>query len=424
MEKLTLQVLLGIGIVIACSTAVAPLFARLRQPAVVGQIAVGLAFGLLPKRVLGVIFPTAAIPSINVVAQVGLVLFMFTIGYELPLGMLRRHARTSVASAGGAFALPMLLGAGMAILLIGTPLGGVASVAHRVPFVLFVAVAMSITAVPVLAWILRDRKMQSTPVGVVALASASIMDIAGWLVLALSIALLSASVHSMVTIAILLPVYVAAMIWVVRPALRRWMRPSQSVSTRAFLLIALTMGSAWVTGQLGLHVIFGALLIGVLAPRKENGNADPQLLQWMSRAGSALLPVFFAVTGLTVNVSGLGGTDWGIFVGVCAIAIAGKIGGGWLTARASRLPNKVSVTIGVLLNTRGLTELIALNAGYQVGLIDRNLYTILVLMAVTTTALTGPLLTKLGYAKPLTSVTHDDEPAPVVEIEAVEAEAA
>lgn len=425
MEKLTLSVLLGIGVIILCSTAVAPLFARLRQPAVVGQIVVGLAFGLLPKHVAGLIFPTASLPALTVVANVGLVLFMFTIGYELPLGMLRRHARTAVVTAGGAFVLPMLLGTGLAILLIGTPLGGLVSVKHPVPFVLFIAVAMSITAVPVLAWILRDRRIQRTPVGVVSLASASIMDIAGWLALALSIALLSATVHSLVRIAILLPIYVAAMIWLVRPALRKWMKSSQPLSTRGFLLTALTMGSAWITGQLGLHVIFGALLIGVLAPRKTDGNPDVHLLQWMHRAGSALLPVFFAVTGLSLNISGLSGTDWAIFAGVCVLAIVGKVGGGWLTARASRLPNKVSFTIGVLLNTRGLTELIALNAGYQIGLLNRNLFTILVLMAVTTTALTGPMLAKLGYRAPLRSVSTDTEAAPILDTDEVEtAEAA
>ncbi len=410
METLTLQVLLGIGVIIACSTAVAPLCARLRQPAVVGQIVVGLAFGMLPKHITGLIFPANALPSLNVVAQVGLVLFLFTIGYELDLGLLRRHARTSLLTAGGAFAVPMLLGTGLAVLLIGTNLGGVAALAHRVSFVLFIAVAMSITAVPVLAWILRDRSLQATPVGVVALASASIMDIAGWLVLAVAVALVSATVHSLLTVAILLPTYLAAMIWLVRPALRRWMRPSYTVSTRGFLLVALTMASAWCTGRLGLHVIFGALLIGLVTPRQPNGTPDQHLLQWMHRAGTALLPVFFVVTGLTVNISGLNGTDWAIFGGVCVLAIVGKVGGGALTARASRLPARVSLTIGVLLNTRGLTELIALNVGFQIGLLNRNLYAILVLMAVTTTAMTGPLLAAIG-SRPTPEKVVAHEPA-------------
>lgn len=420
MESLALQVILSIGVIIAASVLVTPLCRRLRQPAVMGQIVVGLAFGLMPAHVTRFIFPTNSLPALNVVAQVALVLFMFTIGYELDLGVLRRHARTSAAAAGGAFFLPMALGTGLAILLIGSPLGGLPALAHRIPFVLFIAVAMSITAVPVLAWILYDRNIQSTPVGVVSLASASIMELAGWLVLAVAIALVSATVHSLVTLAILLPVYLLVMVFVLRPALSRWMLPSQSITTRGLLMTALTMASAWCTGKLGLHVIIGALLIGLLAPRGRDGIADQQLLQWMRRAGTALLPVFFAVTGLSISIGGLNGTDWAIFAGVTALAIVGKLGGGALTAKASRLPSKTALVIGVLLNTRGLTELIALNAGWQIGLLDRKLYTILVLMAVTTTALTGPLLSALGYRTP----DRDQTPIEEVVFEETEPEAA
>lgn len=411
MEQLALQVLLGIGVIIGCSLAVTPLCARLRQPGVVGQIVVGLAFGLLPADVRKVIFPADALPSLNVVAQVGLVLFLFTVGYEFDLRLLRRHARTALVTAGGAFVVPMVLGGGLAFLLSGSRLGGIAAITHRVPFALFVAVAMSITAVPVLAWILRDRELQATPIGMVALASASVMDIAGWLVLAVAVALLTATPHSLVLIAVLLPAYVAVMIWVVGPALRRWMRPSYPVTTRGLLLTTLTMVSAWCTGQLGLHVFFGALLMGILTPRRQDGSSDPQLMQWMHRAGGALLPVFFAVTGLSVNIGGLRGTDWAIFGAVCLVAVAGKVGGGTLSTKLHRLPTRFSLAIGVLLNTRGLTELIALTAGYQIGLLSQTLYTILVLMAVTTTAMTGPLLAVLGITRPPLNVVGRDAAA-------------
>lgn len=418
MEHLALQVLLSIGVIIGGTLAVTPLFARLRQPGVVGQIVVGLGLGLLPAGIKHVLFPAASLPSLNVVAQVGLVLFLFTVGYEIDLGVLKRHARTSLASAGGAFVLPMALGVGLALVLAGTRLGGVASVAHRVPFVLFVAVAMSITAVPVLAWILRDRDLQSTPIGVVAMASASLMDIAGWLVLAVAVALLSATAHSLLVIAILLPAYVVLMIWLVRPILKRWMKPTFSVTSRGFLLTALTMGSAWVTGEIGLHVFFGALLMGILTPRRKDGTADPQLMQWMNRAGTALLPVFFAITGLTISISGLTRGDWVVFAVVTVLAVAGKVGGGAITAKASKLPTRFALGVGVLLNTRGLTELIALTAGYQIGLLNQSLYTILVLMAVTTTAMTGPLLVTLGISKPTRTLTAVASPALETEAEA------
>jgi Kef-type K+ transport system membrane component KefB len=395
-DRLALQVLLAVGVIIAGGCAVAPLCSRLRQPAVVGQIFVGLAFGMLPKKVAGVVFPAGILPSLNAVAQIGLVLFLFTVGYELDFGLLRRHARTSLLTAAGAFLVPMVIGAGLASGLLGLHLAGTITQAHRPSFVLFMAVALSITAVPVLAWILRDRGLQATPAGVVALTAASIMDIAGWLVLAVAIALVSAAMHALVELAFLLPLYVAAMIWLVRPAIGRWLGSGRPAGTRAIVLTALVMASAWCTGQLGLHVIFGALLLGVLTPRQADGTADVDLLLWMRRASTVLLPVFFAVTGLSLNVGGLPTTDWAVLAVVCLLSVAGKVGGGTLAARAGRLPTRTALTVGVLLNTRGLTELIVLSAGWQIGLLDRNLYTILVLMAVLTTVLTGPLLSVLN----------------------------
>lgn len=396
-ERLATQVLLSIAVIITLSALIAPLFSRLRQPAVVGQMVAGLALGMFPKHLTDLIFPADALPFLNVIAQVGLVLFLFTVGYELDLGVLRRQARSAMLVSLGALAIPMLLGAGLAWGLTGTRLAATANRVGHGPFVVFIAVVMSITAVPVLAWILRDRRIVGTVVGVVALASAGVMDIVGWLVLAVALALASTASGSLAELAFLLPGYLVVMLCLVRPALRRWLRPSRFAGGAVPIVMALGMASAWCTGKIGLHLIFGALFLGLITPRKPDGHPDENLMRSVEQASSALLPVFFVITGLSVNISGLRGSDWLVLAVVCVLAVAGKVGGGTLAARLTGLSNRDSLVIGVLLNTRGLTELIALNAGWQAGLIDRDLYTILVLMAVVTTVLTGPLLSALRF---------------------------
>ena len=179
----------------------------------------------------------------------------------------------------------------------------------------------------------------------------------------------------------------------VRPALRYWLRRPGTVRSAPPVAAAFAMASAWVTGSLGLHVIFGAFLAGLLMPRLSNGEPDREVLATMDKAGRVLLPVFFVVAGLSTDIGGLHASDLALFGVVCVLATAGKLGAGLLAARAGGLSWADSSVVGVLLNTRGLTELVALDVGLRAGLITGRLYTVFVLMALVTTAATGPLLT-------------------------------
>ena len=162
------------------------------------------------------------------------------------------------------------------------------------------------------------------------------------------------------------------------------------------MIATLAMASAWITGVLGLHVILGALLAGLVMPRRADGTAHPEIVVPLERAGGLLLPVFFVISGLSTDIGALRGPDLLLLALVCVIATAGKLGAGLLGARAAGLPWRTSAVVGALINTRGLTEIVALNAGLQAGIIDARLYTVFVLMALITTAATGPLLTLLA----------------------------
>jgi len=166
------------------------------------------------------------------------------------------------------------------------------------------------------------------------------------------------------------------------------------------VIVAVAMGSAWATSALGLHVIFGAFLAGLIIPRTADGAPDAELVRPLQETGVLLLPLFFALAGIPVDLGALRSRDLLLLVLVCGIAIVGKVGGGGAGARAAGMSGRDAAAVGIMLNTRGLTELIALNIGLQAGLIDQGLYTVLVVMALLTTALTGPLLTLLRFPRP------------------------
>jgi Kef-type K+ transport system membrane component KefB len=268
----------------------------------------------------------------------------------------------------------------------------------RGSFILFMAVAMSITAVPVLASIIKERGLGSTGPAGVAMSSAGLLDVVGWLLLAVAIAASGAGPPAGKAAAWLV-IYLLCMLLLVRPALRRWMlAPALPGLGREAIVVPLVFASAWCTEQMGLHPIFGALLVGVIMPRRWDGTADADVVETVEKASSVLLPVFFVVTGLSVRIGALTSHGWELLAVVCVLAVAGKVGGSALGARLTRMSTRDSAITGVLMNTRGLTELIAINAGRQAGLINETMYTILVLMALVTTALTGPMLALLRAA--------------------------
>jgi Kef-type K+ transport system membrane component KefB len=370
------------------------------QPAVIGQIITGILLGpsllgRLPGHLTSHLFPAHVLPYLNVLAQVAVVIFMFSVGYEIDTWSLRGHGRTVPSVALGALAVPLGLGLTCALLL--RPEFTSIGVAHQGrSFLLFMGAATSITALPVLASIVRERDLAGTTAGDIATAAAGIMDVLAWLVLAAALIGTGHSGRFSLPVTVLLVAcFVAAMLLVVRPAVSWWTNRRQLVlSSPLPVAFALTMASAWVTASLGLHPVFGAFLAG-LTMRGKNKAPDAEVLRAMDQAGGLLLPLFFVVTGLSLNVGALGGDASIVLVVVAAAAAVGKLVPGYTISRACGLSSRDSASIAALVNTRGLTELIALNVGLIDGIINKNLFTVLVLMALITTIATGPLLSAI-----------------------------
>ncbi|MCF2528883.1 cation:proton antiporter domain-containing protein [Yinghuangia soli] len=419
-DELVTHVVAGTAVIVALSHLLRAAARRLRQPAVIGQILAGLALGpsllgRLPGGYMDRLFPREVLPYLSVVAQIALVPFLFAVACELDLRVLRQRRKVVPAVAACAFVIPMALGGGAAFLVapLYTPPGGAAT--GNTGFVLFMAVAMAVTAVPVLASIIRERGAATSVPGVVSMTSAGIIDALGWIVLAAAVIAAGSPGQehlSLPATVALFAAYMTAMVFLVRPALRRWLsRPEAVPGGDLPVVAALAMASAWATSALGLHVIFGAFVAGLVMPRGAGGEPDASLVRPLQDSGTILLPVFFMVSGLSVDIGALSGTDLALLGIFTVVATIGKIGGGYLGARLGGLPSRDATVVGVMLNTRGLTELIALNIGLQSGIIDQSLYTVLVIVALITTVATGPVLTLLRFPTPATSAVMPGLPA-------------
>ncbi|MEU8136346.1 cation:proton antiporter domain-containing protein [Streptodolium elevatio] len=407
-DELVTHVVAGTAVIVALSHLLRAVARKMRQPAVIGQILAGLALGpsllgRLPGGFMDMLFPRQVLPYLSVVAQIALVPFLFAVACELDLRVLRQRRKVVPAVAACGFVIPMVLGGGAAFLVapLYTPPGG--DVTGNTGFVLFMAVSMAVTAVPVLASIIRERGAASTVAGVVSMTSAGVIDALGWIVLAAAVMAAGSSEQehlSLPATVALFAVYMATMLCVVRPALRRWLsRPEAVPGGDLPVVAALAMASAWATSALGLHVIFGAFVAGMIMPRGADGEPDASLVRPLQDSGTILLPVFFMVSGLSVDIGALSRTDLALLGIFTAVATVGKVGGGYLGARLGGMPSHEATVVGVMLNTRGLTELIALNIGLQSGIIDQSLYTVLVIVALVTTVSTGPILTLLRFPR-------------------------
>ena len=389
-----------IALVILVSSLLSALARRCGQPIVIGQIITGVLLGpsllgRLPGHLTAHLFPHSVLPSLTSLAQVAVVIFMFAVGYELDFGSIRGRGRVVPVVAAVSLAVPMGLGIAC-VLLYRSGFAGVGEPHDGHSFVLFMAVAVSITALPVLASIVRERGLAGTTAGAIATAVAGIMDVLAWLVLAAALIGTHQAGHFSWPVTLLLIVcFVAAMLIVVRPAVTWWTGCSQSLLTNPVLLaFVLAMGSAWVTASLGLQPVFGGFLAG-LTMRPKNAVPDADVVRSMDQAGSLLLPLFFIVTGLSLNIGSVHGDALILLVVIFLIASVGKLGPAYAASRLAGLQQRDSATVAALVNTRGLTELIALNVGLQAGLINQRLFTVLVLMAIVTTLMTGPLLSAI-----------------------------
>jgi Kef-type K+ transport system membrane component KefB len=373
---------------------------RLGQPAVIGEILGGILLGptLFHGAVTRALFPIHIRPALNSVADVGVCVFMFLVGLHLADGSFRGQGRMALTVSLGSTAVPFGLGA-----LLALGISGERPDHSVVLFCLFLGTAMSVTAFPVLARILTDRGLTGTPLGDLSLGAAAIGDVIAWSLLAVLVALSHG--NGMPWRVLLVLPFAALLLGVVRPTLDRFAKRAPAAAdggaTGAFALdaaLVLGLGTAlWAaasaTSWMGLHLIFGAFLLGASLPRSGAARLRERVLPWLERInGIVLLPVFFVVAGLAVDLADLGAGAPGLFAVLLLVAVGGKWAGAFGAARFGRLPVRHSAVLAVLVNTRGLTELIVLSVGLQIGLLDQRLYSLMVLMALVTTAMAGPLL--------------------------------
>ena len=399
------SVLLALVVVIVTARAVGTFFAWMRQPPVIGEVIAGILLGpsllgRLAPEVSCYVFRPEMLPSLGVLAQIGVILFMFLVGLELDTDLIRQRSPTaatiSVASMTTAFA------GGVALALWLYPRLSTSDVPFAL-FALFLGVAMSVTAFPVLVRILTDRGIDRTEVGALAISCAGVDDVAAWCLLAFVSGIAQTRFGAAWSTVGLTLGYVAFVLAVVRPAVRALIRRHErlGVPTQASLglMVLCMLASALATEWIGIHALFGAFLLGVVVPH------DSRLAVELARKLQGLvvalfLPAFFALTGLRTDLDLVGaGGHWALCLAITLVACLGKFGGTAAAARISGLGWRDSVALGALLNTRGLMELIVLNVGLDQGVISPTLFSMMVVMAVVTTLLAAPVLD--GLARPV-----------------------
>lgn len=396
-DAVLLHLLAALAAVIAAGWVLGQLFAWLGQPPVIGEVMAGIALGpsLLGTHVSAMILPSSVAPFLGVIAQLGVLLYMFTVGLDLHIGQLRERAHAAVAISHASIVLPFVLGAGLALALYPRL---ASSDVPFTSFALFMGVAMSITAFPVLARILADRGMLRTQLGVIALSCAATDDVTAWCLLAFVVGIAKAEIGGAVSVIAGTLLYIAAMLVVVRPlvkrVVKRWPSGPLPRTAVAFSFVALLL-SALTTEYIGIHAIFGAFLLGAVIPH------DSSIARVLGRQVEAvvdvlLLPAFFAFTGMRTRIDLVSGVEpWLICMLIIVVATLGKFGGTFVAGRFTGLDTRNAAALGALMNTRGLMELIVLNIGLDMKVISPTLFAMMVIMALVTTMGTAPLLSLL-----------------------------
>lgn len=393
--------LLQLVIILGAARLLGLLLRYFGQPAVIGEMAAGIVlgpivFGAIAPEMHAHVFDPASRGALEGLSQLGLVLFMFIVGAELrlPTGV---RSQLVAASWVGVLSvlLPMALGLAIAVPLypVAAPVG-----VPFWPFALFMAAAMSITAFPVMARILKDRGETQTTVGRLAMTSAAVADVMAWIMLALVVVLASSAqnwnsfVRQIVGVLLLSAVIFGLLRPLVAWLLARYASDGRPAGALLAALLIGTFACAWGTGYLGVHPVFGAFLFGTCLPR------DDRLLQSLIEriehvAVLVLMPIFFALAGLNTTPDAFVGAGLGGLGLILAAAIVGKIAGAGIGARISGQPWRESLAVGSLMNARGLMELIVMKVGLDIGVIGKELFTMLLAMALLTTVMTSPLLT-------------------------------
>ena len=391
--------LLQLIVIIICARVFGSLFKYIGQPRVMGEIIAGIVLGpsllgMLSPPAMGFLFPSASLEPLRLLSQVGVALFMFVVGMELELAHLRQKAHAAIMVSHASIIVPFFLGAALALVVYGSLAPGHVSFTS---FALFLGIAMSITAFPVLARILEDRGLLQTPLGTIALTCAAVDDVTAWCVLALVIAIAQSSgqAGALLTVALTLT-FIGVMVLLIKPLLARLLSAGANKAPQQNALVAGTLAfvlaCALTTEAIGIHALFGAFLAGVVMPSAA-GVRELLKERLGSFSAAALLPLFFAFTGLRMQIGLLNdGQSWLMCAGIILIAITGKFGASMFMARWTGMNWRDAFSLGALMNTRGLVELVVLNIGYDLGILSGRAFAMLVLMALVTTFMTGPML--------------------------------
>ncbi|MEO6489066.1 MAG: cation:proton antiporter [Ferruginibacter sp.] len=406
--------LLQIIVIIGFARLFGFLFKKIGQPAVIGEIVAGIVLGpsivgsLFPG-VTQFLFPAASLVALQFISQIGLILFMFIIGMELDLKAIGKQAYGAVIISHASIIVPYTLGMGLAYFLYNqyAP-GGISFLS----FSLFMGIAMSITAFPVLARILQEKGLTRSKLGALALTCAAADDFTAWCLLAAVIALVKSgsSLSASYTIGLSI-VFVLIMLKVVRPLLdklghvytsRKKMQPP--IIALIFMILIV---SSYLSSIIGIHALFGAFIAGVIMPASMSFRQI--VIEKIEDVSIILLlPLFFVITGLRTQIGLLNeGYLWATFGWIILVAVAGKFGGSAIAAKMVGQSWKDSLSIGVLMNTRGLMQLIVLNIGYDLGILSPQIFAMMVLMALVTTFMTGPALDLINYFIPEKEEEHE-----------------
>ncbi len=390
------HVLLALVSILLLGRWMGKLFVYVGQPRVIGEMVAGIMLG---PSLLGQILPAAqqfvlpndVAPYLGIIAQIGVILYMFLVGLELNAGLIKSKAHSTVAISHTSILVPFLLGTILALWIYP----------HYAPantrfmsFALFMGIAMSITAFPVLARILTDRKIEHTALGVIAISCAAIDDVTAWCLLAFVVGVAQSQMGGAVQTVLYALGYIAIMLFVVRPFAVRFLghasdTPQQRMAV--WVLVGLLF-SAMTAEWIGIHAIFGAFLLGAIIPHDSEVAVDfrhklEDIVQIL------LLPAFFAYTGMRTEIGLVSGVQaWAFTAIIILVATLGKFGGTFAAAKVTGQSWRMSSALGVLMNTRGLMELIVLNIGLEMGVISPTLFAMMVLMALVTTMATTPIL--------------------------------
>lgn len=395
------HVLLALVVILIFARMLGALFRQMSQPQVIGEMIAGILLGPsflghVAPGFTAYLFPNSIAPYLSVLAQIGVILYMFLVGLELDTDLLRQRTHASVAISHASIIAPFLLGGVLALWLY--PVFSTSDVPFTV-FALFLAVAMSITAFPVLARILTDRQMHKSRMGAVALACAAVDDVTAWCLFAFVVSVARAHAGRVLLTLGLTAAFIASVLLFLRPAAvwfaRRQPRNHKTSKDSVVIVCAALLLAALATQRIGIHALFGAFLVGAVIPHDSSLARDVNE-KFEDLVVVLFLPVFFAFTGLRTQIGLVHGLrDWLICLLIIAVASLGKFGGGSLAARITGLTWSESASLGILMNTRGLMELIVLNVGLDLRVLSPTLFTMLVIMAIVTTLVTTPVLQAL-----------------------------